>query len=101
MATLTLPFGGGAPVPPAAAPAILGSPATASVVAADTIAANTAGAHVPALAAATAGTRASAPTIAPAGADPAELSPGKKIFAFAVMCVGFFIALLDIQIVAA
>ena len=32
---------------------------------------------------------------------PAELSPGRKIFAFAVMCVGFFIALLDIQIVAA
>jgi MFS transporter, DHA2 family, multidrug resistance protein len=37
------------------------------------------------------------------GAAPAiaELSEGKKIFAFAVMCVGFFIALLDIQIVAA
>jgi len=34
-------------------------------------------------------------------AAPAELSEGKKIFAFAVMCVGFFIALLDIQIVAA
>jgi len=34
-------------------------------------------------------------------AVPAELSEGKKIFAFAVMCVGFFIALLDIQIVAA
>jgi MFS transporter, DHA2 family, multidrug resistance protein len=33
--------------------------------------------------------------------DPADLSPGKKIFAFAVMCMGFFIALLDIQIVAA
>ena len=30
-----------------------------------------------------------------------EPSEGKKIFAFAVMCVGFFIALLDIQIVAA
>ncbi len=30
-----------------------------------------------------------------------ELSQGKKIFAFAVMCVGFFIAILDIQIVAA
>jgi MFS transporter, DHA2 family, multidrug resistance protein len=47
---------------------------------------------------------------APAGANashlsvaqvPAELSEGKKIFAFAVMCIGFFIALLDIQIVAA
>jgi len=37
-------------------------------------------------------------------ADPAtsaELSSGKKTFAFAVMCVGFFIAILDIQIVAA
>lgn len=30
-----------------------------------------------------------------------ELSSGKKIFAFSVMCVGYFIALLDIQIVAA
>ncbi len=29
------------------------------------------------------------------------LSPRAKVFAFAVMCVGFFIALLDIQIVAA
>jgi DHA2 family multidrug resistance protein len=29
------------------------------------------------------------------------LSPARKTFAFAVMCVGFFIALLDIQIVAA
>ncbi|MFC3674583.1 DHA2 family efflux MFS transporter permease subunit [Ferrovibrio xuzhouensis] len=29
------------------------------------------------------------------------LSPGQKIFAFAVMCIGFFIALLDIQIVSA
>jgi DHA2 family multidrug resistance protein len=38
---------------------------------------------------------------AAAAADPAELSTNKKIFAFAVMCVGFFIALLDIQIVAA
>src|ERR1700742_2194181 len=39
----------------------------------------------------------------PAAAAPAttELSEGKKIFAFTVMCVGFFIALLDIQIVAA
>lgn len=34
-------------------------------------------------------------------AEPAELSPSKKIFAFAAMCVGFFIALLDIQIVSA
>jgi len=32
---------------------------------------------------------------------PAELSPTAKIVAFATMCVGFFIALLDIQIVAA
>jgi DHA2 family multidrug resistance protein len=31
----------------------------------------------------------------------AELSEGRKIFAFAVMCIGFFIALLDIQIVSA
>src|ERR1700712_4316124 len=37
---------------------------------------------------------------APPG-DISTLSEGKKIFAFAVMCVGFFIALLDIQIVAA
>src|SRR4051812_3272397 len=39
----------------------------------------------------------------PATSTPAagELSEGRKIFAFAVMCVGFFIALLDIQIVAA
>ncbi len=34
-------------------------------------------------------------------ARPGELSPLAKIFAFAVMCVGFFIALLDIQIVSA
>jgi DHA2 family multidrug resistance protein len=33
--------------------------------------------------------------------SPPRLSQGAKIFAFAVMCVGFFIALLDIQIVAA
>jgi DHA2 family multidrug resistance protein len=32
---------------------------------------------------------------------PAELSPNAKIFAFSVMCVGFFIAMLDIQIVSA
>jgi DHA2 family multidrug resistance protein len=31
----------------------------------------------------------------------AALSPGAKVFAFAVMCVGYFIALLDIQIVSA
>src|SRR5438477_5903933 len=39
----------------------------------------------------------------PAAVAPAtiELSEGKKTFAFAVMCVGFFIAILDIQIVAA
>ncbi|MBB4200904.1 EmrB/QacA family drug resistance transporter [Rhodoblastus sphagnicola] len=34
-------------------------------------------------------------------ASPAELSDGQKIFVFAVMCLGFFIALLDIQIVSA
>jgi MFS transporter, DHA2 family, multidrug resistance protein len=34
-------------------------------------------------------------------AEPGELSPGKKVFAFATMCIGFFIALLDIQIVSA
>src|SRR5258708_6649037 len=32
---------------------------------------------------------------------PAELSMGAKVFAFSSMCVGFFIALLDIQIVSA
>src|SRR5277367_5650789 len=32
---------------------------------------------------------------------PAELSVTTKVFAFAAMCVGFFIALLDIQIVSA
>src|SRR5579864_1944177 len=37
--------------------------------------------------------------VTPSGTD--DLSPGKKTFAFAVMCVGFFIAILDIQIVAA
>jgi DHA2 family multidrug resistance protein len=36
----------------------------------------------------------------PAG-KPRELSEGAKVFAFAVMCLGFFIALLDIQIVSA
>ena len=34
------------------------------------------------------------------GAETVDLSPGRKVFAFAVMCVGFFIALLDIQIVS-
>jgi MFS transporter, DHA2 family, multidrug resistance protein len=34
-------------------------------------------------------------------ARPGKLSPSAKVFAFAVMCVGFFIALLDIQIVSA
>lgn len=33
--------------------------------------------------------------------QPAELSAGAKVFAFATMCVGMFIALLDIQIVSA
>jgi len=37
----------------------------------------------------------------PRNEAPAELSPARKTFAFVVMCVGFFIALLDIQIVAA
>src|SRR5437868_11347696 len=37
----------------------------------------------------------------PAIISPDQLSIGRKVFAFAVMCVGFFIALLDIQIVAA
>ncbi|ACL62209.1 DHA2 family efflux MFS transporter permease subunit [Methylobacterium nodulans] len=32
---------------------------------------------------------------------PRQLTEGQKIFAFAAMCVGFFIALLDIQIVSA
>ena len=32
---------------------------------------------------------------------PGDMSQGAKIFAFATMCVGFFIALLDIQIVSA
>src|SRR5579864_2220910 len=32
---------------------------------------------------------------------PDEMSMGAKVFAFAVMCVGLFIALLDIQIVSA
>jgi DHA2 family multidrug resistance protein len=40
-------------------------------------------------------------TEAPAVATPPVLSMGAKILAFAVMCVGLFIALLDIQIVSA
>ncbi len=31
----------------------------------------------------------------------AEITSGQRVFAFAVMCVGMFIALLDIQIVSA
>ncbi len=34
-------------------------------------------------------------------AAPGELPMATKVFAFASMCVGFFIALLDIQIVSA
>src|ERR1700675_4656303 len=49
---------------------------------------------------AAAGPRLAQPT-APPAAWVDGLSPKAKIFAFAVMCVGFFIALLDIQIVAA
>jgi DHA2 family multidrug resistance protein len=39
--------------------------------------------------------------LAAPAAKPAELSPAQKVFAFGVMCVGLFIALLDIQIVSA
>jgi DHA2 family multidrug resistance protein len=46
-------------------------------------------------------TTAVASDLARPAARPAELSPAARIFAFATMCVGFFIALLDIQIVAA
>lgn len=43
-----------------------------------------------------------APTQAtPAAAVTGDLSMGAKVFAFGAMCVGFFIALLDIQIVSA
>src|SRR5499427_2531063 len=42
-----------------------------------------------------------APRIAPGATSPGELSMPAKIFAFATMSVGFFIALLDIQIVSA
>jgi len=49
---------------------------------------------------------ATTPTPAPAPApvpahSPSEMSTGAKVFAFASMCVGMFIALLDIQIVSA
>jgi MFS transporter, DHA2 family, multidrug resistance protein len=40
-------------------------------------------------------------TITAAPPAPAELSTKAKVFAFATMCIGFFIALLDIQIVSA
>jgi MFS transporter, DHA2 family, multidrug resistance protein len=40
-------------------------------------------------------------TVVASSAQHTELSDGAKIFAFAVMCIGFFIALLDIQIVSA
>jgi len=47
-------------------------------------------------------TAAAAIGAAPAApAEPRALSEGQKVFAFAVMCIGFFIALLDIQIVSA
>ncbi|MEJ1976160.1 MAG: ArgE/DapE family deacylase [Acetobacteraceae bacterium] len=46
-------------------------------------------------------TAAAAAIQAQSPAQPAALSEGAKIFAFAVMCLGFFIALLDIQIVSA
>ena len=39
--------------------------------------------------------------LSPPQLSPPQLSQGAKVFAFAVMCIGFFIALLDIQIVAA
>ena len=41
------------------------------------------------------------PVAAKSGTPVGELSMPAKIFAFSVMCVGFFIALLDIQIVSA
>src|SRR5215467_10926183 len=40
-------------------------------------------------------------TVQPKELSASRLSAGAKVFAFAVMSVGFFIALLDIQIVAA
>jgi DHA2 family multidrug resistance protein len=54
-----------------------------------------------AVAARGAGPAAHTPIARPPMIRPGELSPSRKIFAFAVMCVGFFIALLDIQIVSA
>ena len=47
------------------------------------------------------GSGTSAPRVAGAVVPPGQLSDGQKIFAFAVMGIGFFIALLDIQIVSA
>src|SRR5580658_3517818 len=41
------------------------------------------------------------PSAAPSEFTPDQLSVATKVFAFAAMCVGFFIALLDIQIVSA
>ena len=46
-------------------------------------------------------TAAAAAPVASGGRPRHRALEGKKIFAFAVMCVGFFIALLDIQIVSA
>ena len=37
----------------------------------------------------------------PAATPPVEMSTTAKVIAFGVMCIGFFIALLDIQIVSA
>ncbi len=54
-------------------------------------------ARAPAQSKATAAVR----TVAPAAAMPGDMSLAAKVFAFAVMSVGFFIALLDIQIVSA
>jgi DHA2 family multidrug resistance protein len=39
--------------------------------------------------------------VAPAPASPADLPTSRKVLALGIMCVGFFIAYLDIQIVAA
>jgi DHA2 family multidrug resistance protein len=54
-----------------------------------------------AAAGAAAGPRLGQPATPPPAAWVDGLSPRAKVFAFAVMCVGFFIALLDIQIVSA
>ena len=35
-----------------------------------------------------------------AALSPADLPLGEKVLAFSIMCIGFFIALLDIQIVS-